>query len=133
MAAALVAATTGSAGASAVPGAGVPGAAAVVAVHFFLYLPGDDRVPDVRLSVLEGGSVELVNADTAGEHTITSNEVDRSGRPLFDSDRVLPGEAGTVRGVSRLTPGPHPFRCMVHPDVMRGTLHITESPLGTSP
>lgn len=69
-----------------------------------------------------GQAVRFVNRDTVA-HTVIQDVGPRSGETtVFDSQRVLPGQAFTY--ITR-NPGKVRFVCTLHPTVMSGTLTIT--------
>jgi len=69
-----------------------------------------------------GQAVRFVNRDTVA-HTVLQDVGPRSGEiPVFDSQRVLPGEAFTF--IAR-NAGTIRFICTLHPTVMSGRLTVT--------
>jgi plastocyanin len=83
------------------------------------YVPGD-------LTLVEGDTLTLVNADHLGSHDLTA--VDTSGGvPLFRSAVVGLGQQAPVDGVAALTVGAYEFQCSVHP-YMHGSLNVVAAP-----
>jgi spore coat protein A, manganese oxidase len=78
------------------------------------------QTPNITLA--QGGTLNVVNEDTI-EHTVTSQDKDANGRPLFDV-YAEPGSTTSISPVSRLAAGSYRFHCTFHPQVMRGTLTI---------
>lgn len=78
------------------------------------------QTPTITLA--QGGTLSAVNQD-AIEHTVTSQDKDGSGRPLFDTF-VDPGSTVSIPGVSRLAAGTYRFHCTFHPQTMQGKLVI---------
>lgn len=85
--------------------------------------------PSIELA--KGGTLSVINFDDT-RHSVTSDDRDASGNPLF-SVVVDPDESATVVGVSALAPGTYPFHCIFHAATMRGTLTISGSGGGVQP
>jgi spore coat protein A, manganese oxidase len=73
------------------------------------------------VTISQGGSLSAVNLDTI-EHTVTSDAVNATGRPLFDVF-VEPGSTVSIPGASRLAAGTYDFHCQFHP-TMTGKLIV---------
>jgi plastocyanin len=83
------------------------------------------------MTVAPGATITIRNDDVY-PHTITATDFDAEGYPLFDSDVILGGETGTL--VAPTTPGTYEYYCVVHGEVMHGTLVVTEpSPTESQP
>ncbi len=85
--------------------------------------------PTIELA--QSGTLSVINFDGT-RHSVTSDDRDASGNPLF-SVIVSPGASATVVGVAALAPGTYPFHCVFHAATMRGTLTITGSGGGVRP
>src|SRR5579875_1257534 len=83
------------------------------------------------VTLAKGGTLTVVNLDNM-EHTVTADEKDARGNPLFDT-WVGAGQTATVAAVSKLAPGTYHFHCLFHPTTMRGTLTISGSGGGVQP
>ena len=90
---------------------------------------GGFATPTIELA--QGGTLSVINFDGA-RHTVTSDDRDATGTPLFDV-LVAPGETATVVGVAALAPGTYAFHCIFHAATMRGTLTISGSGGGVRP
>ncbi len=90
---------------------------------------GGYATPTVELA--KGGSLSVINFDST-RHSVTSDDHDASGSPLF-SVVVNPGATASVDGVAALAPGTYPFHCIFHSATMRGTLTISGEGGGVQP
>ena len=89
----------------------------IVVTSAYHYLPGDVRMT-VDLTISSGQTLRLVNVDPVGGfHTLTAEDVDAQGHPLFDTgaEPVAPGSTAEVTGTASLAPGAsYGFYCTVH-------------------
>lgn len=83
------------------------------------------------ITLAKGGTLSVVNLDNM-EHTVTADEKDARGNPLFDT-WVGAGQTATISAASNLAPGTYHFHCLFHPTTMRGTLTISGSGGGVQP
>jgi spore coat protein A len=90
---------------------------------------GGYTTPHVTLA--KGGTLSVINFDST-RHSVTSDDHDASGTPLF-SVIVDPGMTMAVDGVGALAPGVYPFHCIFHAATMRGTLTISGTGGGVAP
>jgi spore coat protein A len=79
--------------------------------------------PSVTMAA--GGTLTVVNFDSI-RHTVTSQETDSGGNPLFSAVSD-PQTTTTITGASALAAGTYHFYCHFHPTTMRGTLTISGS------
>jgi FtsP/CotA-like multicopper oxidase with cupredoxin domain len=89
---------------------------------------GTYETPLVTIS--QDGQLSVLNQDTYA-HTVTSEDTDADGEPLFDID-VPPGATRAIPGATGLAAGDYGFYCRYHPN-MRGTLTVTGGDGGTQP
>jgi plastocyanin len=94
-----------------------------------IFLPGDDDVPQLALTVTRGGTLTFTNLDPTGYHNLVEKRA--SGSPRFQSldpkgqpSPLGPGDSGSVQGISSLAAGTYHFVCLLHPDML-GTLTIS--------
>ena len=100
--------------------AATPGA--VVVTAHFTFVPGDNDIGGLTLTMSAGTELEFVNADIAN-HSVTSDIVGK-----FDSGTKSSGSSGAVTGTASLAPGTYGFHCKIHPtgvNQMIGTLIVT--------
>lgn len=83
-----------------------------------------------KVTMAAGGTLSVVNFDIM-RHTVTSQETDAKGNPLFGTVSD-PGTTTTVAGAGALAPGTYHFFCHFHP-TMRGTLTISGNGGGVQP
>lgn len=100
----------------------------VVLTAAYHYLPGDVRM-SVDLTISTGQTLRLVNVDPVGGfHTLTAEDVDAQGRPIFDTGDVpvAPGSVADVVGTEKLISGrTYGFYCTVHgASAMEGRLTV---------
>ena len=76
--------------------------------------------PDITIA--QGGTLSVVNYDST-THSVTSDDRDANGQPLFTVDVLPDGHPVAVPGVSTLPQGTYNFHCRFHP-AMQGTLTI---------
>jgi spore coat protein A, manganese oxidase len=74
------------------------------------------------VTISQGGSLNVVNLDMI-EHTVTSDALSSSGRPLFDQF-VSPGATTSIPAASKLAAGTYIFHCQFHPTTMIGKLIV---------
>jgi FtsP/CotA-like multicopper oxidase with cupredoxin domain/plastocyanin len=86
---------------------------------------------DAQVELAKGGTLSVVNFDGT-RHSVTSDDRDANGNPLF-STVVDPEGTATVEGVADLAPGTYPFHCIFHVGTMRGTLTISGTGGGVQP
>jgi plastocyanin len=73
-----------------------------------------------KLTIKAGETVEWHNADD-NDHTVTSDQkLDRSSKPLFDSDNMSRGESFRHRFDKK---GKFPYHCKYHPR-MKGVIIV---------
>lgn len=104
-------------------GAPAPAADLIVVTQGGKYLPGDDcanmrpveAAPclPVGMTVPAGSTLTYRNLDNDA-HTITADEVDENGFPLFESPVLNYNQSGPVAGVSELASGTYSFHCIIH-------------------
>jgi spore coat protein A len=86
------------------------------------------KTKTVRLA--QGGTLSVVSLDSM-EHTVTADDKDANGDPLFDVF-VQPGETTSIPAASKLAAGTYHFHCSFHPS-MTGTLIISGGGGGVHP
>ncbi|MBW3661667.1 MAG: cupredoxin domain-containing protein [Actinobacteria bacterium] len=89
-------------------------------------------VPE-EVTIEEGASLTLTNADLPAPHNVTAREYGEDGGPLFASDTIAAGQQADVTGTSQLAPGTYDFYCTVHPTTTTGTLEVIERVTPESP
>jgi FtsP/CotA-like multicopper oxidase with cupredoxin domain len=91
---------------------------------------GSRAFTPANVTLAKGGTLTVYNRDS-DRHSVTSDDKDSTGSPLF-SVIVNPGAPPTkVPGVENLAPGTYDFHCVFH--AMRGTLTISGSGGGVQP
>lgn len=93
--------------------AGLP----LVVAEAYRYFPGDAHNTSLDLVVARNQTLKFLNVDPVGGfHTITAEDVDRQGTPIFDSglQPVAPGSLVDVLGTAALAAGTYYFYCAVH-------------------
>jgi FtsP/CotA-like multicopper oxidase with cupredoxin domain/plastocyanin len=99
-----------------------------------IVIPQDARnvgYQTTQVSMAQGGTLNVVSFDDQYLHSVTSDDTDANGNPLFTVD-VPPSASETIPAASALAPGSYGFHCRFHPS-MRGTLTITGSGGGVQP
>ena len=92
--------------------------------------PGSRAYTPANITIAQGGTLTVYNRDSA-RHSVTSDDKDANGAPLF-SQIVNPGDPPTtIANISNLAPGTYNFHCAFH--AMRGTLTISGSGGGVQP
>lgn len=109
------------------PAGSTPGTVRAVGLVFTDYIPGSRGYP--QLEVLRGDRLFLVNLGPSGEQD-EHDLIHLADVPLFHSASVRPGGTAEVFGVLELEPGRYPFGCTIHPNVMGGTLVVTQPSVG---
>jgi plastocyanin len=79
-----------------------------------------------EITVVQGDSLTLVNADTTLAHDLHSGD-SVGGKPLFHSKVIAFGEQADVVGVALLPPSVYPFYCSVH-EYMTGNITVLAAP-----
>ena len=98
------------------------------AVHM-TFVPGDSGpVPATPVRLQQGGRLFFANTDIDAPHTVSSDEAPDGSYQFATENRVQPGDAAEVVGVSSLAPGSYRFICQIHTDLMWGTLTIEPAP-----
>lgn len=97
----------------------------VVTTAQYRFMPGDEEIAAVPLTITRGTELVLANADVF-IHSIRSVDVDADDEPIFDSRAIAIGETAVVAGVSDLPPGVYAFYCGTHSNDMRGSLTVLD-------
>ena len=97
----------------------------VVSAAALHYLPGDaDSTYATPLQVTQGSQLLFAPADVLGNHSVTAEQTDANGTPIFDSGGIIgAGQTAQVVGVDALPPGTYRFYCYAHFE-MHGVLQI---------
>jgi plastocyanin len=98
----------------------------LILTQAYQYVPGDVEDPELALKINQGETLKFLNLDwVGGFHTITAEDVDRQGTPVFDTGVQAPGALADVAGTGALKPGTYRFYCAVHGAlVMEGALTV---------
>ena len=83
------------------------------------------------VTITQDGVLSVVNLDDM-EHTVTADDRDADGLPLFDV-LVPPGSTVSIPAASKLAAGTYGFHCTFHPSTMTGTLTVKGSAGGVTP
>lgn len=107
------------------------GSAAHVVTHRSTFVPGDDELGPLKLTVTQGTTLTITNLDAFAGHELNSDDLtadgpDSDSHPdyLFASPGVNFRDSAPVLGVEALAPGTYGFHCAVHLDNMHGTLVV---------
>jgi len=100
---------------------------ALIAV--FTYVPGGTNLGPVAtpplpiaLSITQGDTLSSTNLDPV-PHSLTADDLDELGNPLFDTGLFGLAATAPVVGVENLQPGSYPFHCTTHA-FMHGVLTV---------
>ncbi|MFL5895280.1 MAG: plastocyanin/azurin family copper-binding protein [Thermoleophilaceae bacterium] len=101
-------------------------APALAADHTYSAGPAPLQYESASITIDQGDTVTFQNLDSTGaRHDVTSDAAGSDGKKLFRSAVLDAKATGPVNGVEFLSAGDYTFFCSVHPDVMKGTLHVT--------
>lgn len=105
--------------------------AAHVVTHRSTFVPGDDDLAPLQLTITQGATLTITNLDAFAGHELNSDDrvadgPDQDTDPdyLFASAGVNFRGSAPVVGVEALAPGTYGFHCAVHLDNMHGTLVV---------
>ena len=101
-------------------------APALGADHTYVAGPTPLQYASDSITIDQGDTITFQNKDSSGaKHDVTSDAKTPDGGRLFKSATIDSGKTAPVVGVDYLKAGDYSFYCTVHPDFMKGTLHVT--------
>lgn len=101
-------------------------APALAADHAFSAGPQPLSYSSDSITIDQGDTITFANNDSSGaRHDVTATKDGTDGKAVFKSATIDPGKTAPVEGVDFLTAGDYTYFCSVHPDFMKGTLHVT--------